>query len=239
MPSEELTLPLFSRDGMTKFLKLYLYKMEPEASVSFEDLDLHQSEVERFKKIKSSKKAREFLLSRFLLQKILDSEFEISLQCFRKDLEYPVLENTKIQISMSHSAEFFMFGFSDMKIGVDIETKFPKLDAIELAKKYFSTQEQKLIESKTNQESQKKVFQSLWSLKESYYKYLGQEQSLEMVNELVFDLGQSLDPVKENPRFYYQQARDYSFSFCMESEPLSSEILIMGENVSLSALQSY
>lgn len=224
---------------MDKFLKVFLCKEEYELPVKLDNLDLHETEINRFSEIKSMKKAREFLLSRFILQDILKTEFDLSLKKFKKKSNIPILEDSSINISMSHSGDYFLYGFSNMKIGVDIETKLPKSNAIDLARKYFSLKEQLQIESQPDALEQKKYFQRIWSLKESYFKFWGEQQSIEKVNDLVFDLDGGLDSVSRDSVFYFQKFENLSFSICIESVPVSSKIMILGENVPINSLDNF
>ncbi|GAA4064675.1 4'-phosphopantetheinyl transferase superfamily protein [Amphibacillus indicireducens] len=68
------------------------------------------------------------------------------------------------------------------KIGIDIE----KMDDIDMAKYFLTKKEFNFLISITEEEKKISVFYDLWTLKESYVKYLGTGMltSLESIKQL-------------------------------------------------------
>lgn len=70
--------------------------------------------------------------------------------------------------NISHSGEWVIVACSDKEVGVDIE-KIQMENGVEL---YFSEEEKKYIRN-ADKEKKANVFTKLWTLKESYLKYVG------------------------------------------------------------------
>ena len=98
---------------------------------------------------------------------INNSDIEIGYNNYGK----PFLKNIQLYFSLSHSGRWVVCGWSSNEIGVDIE-KIEKVD-IDIAKSSFCEAEYQYIKSGEEYEQYKKFIQ-IWTLKESYIKYVGQ-----------------------------------------------------------------
>ena len=75
------------------------------------------------------------------------------------------------RFNVSHSGRWVIVGVADGDIGIDVETvdaDRPMPELVELARHVFTPDEQRLLAS-----GDPRVFYRLWTLKESYVKYLG------------------------------------------------------------------
>lgn len=90
------------------------------------------------------------------------------------------------QFNVSHSGSFALIGISDQPIGVDIEAMRNDLDALELAKSFFSESEHSLL-SGLKKEEQLQSFYKIWTCKEAVLKALGVGIS-EYLNEFSVEL---------------------------------------------------
>lgn len=82
----------------------------------------------------------------------------------------PYIKNAKdLNFNISHSGDYIICGWSKNEIGIDIE-KIRSID-LEIANKQFSYPEYKYIIS--DKELAYERFIKIWTLKESYTKYLG------------------------------------------------------------------
>lgn len=97
---------------------------------------------------------------------INNSEIEIRYNDYGK----PFLKNIQLYFSLSHSNKWVVCGWSNNEIGVDIE-KIDKIN-IDIAKSLFCKAEYDYIKSGKEHEQCKKFIQ-IWTLKESYIKYIG------------------------------------------------------------------
>lgn len=97
---------------------------------------------------------------------INNSEIEIMYNEYGK----PFLKNIDLYFSLSHSNKWVVCGWSNNEIGVDIE-KIDKIN-LDIAKTSFCKSEYDYIKSGEECEQYKKFIQ-IWTLKESYIKYIG------------------------------------------------------------------
>ena len=82
----------------------------------------------------------------------------------------PYIENIPVHFNISHSGDFVICAFSELEIGIDIE-EIKEVD-LAIAERFFCSFEvQDLFMQK--QVDQFEYFFSLWTLKESYLKWLG------------------------------------------------------------------
>ena len=83
------------------------------------------------------------------------------------------LNKDSLQFNVSHSQDLALYGFNYQKnIGVDLEYIKDKIDYEQLAKRFFTTEELRLINSYPASE-QKTIFFQLWTAKEAYLKATG------------------------------------------------------------------
>lgn len=85
--------------------------------------------------------------------------------------------------NISHSGQWVVCGFDKNEIGIDIE-KIVNLD-VELIAEQLADSEYKYIMQKTGFERTKRLM-SIWTLKESYIKYLGQGLSVPLKSFSVY-----------------------------------------------------
>lgn len=86
----------------------------------------------------------------------------------------PYIEDQKykdIKFNISHSQDKAILVTSQEEVGCDIE-KIHDID-LNLAKRFYTNEEYKLILSNNDIEKQKKIFYKMWTLKESYLKLTG------------------------------------------------------------------
>lgn len=111
------------------------------------------------------------ILSRLYLSEILNIPIK-ELQMGKTKQGKPFCENQpNIHFNVSHGGNYVVAAFADTPIGVDVESWKRKVP-IQVAKRYYSPQEQNLLEQATNDEKQY-LFFKLWTIKESYVKMLG------------------------------------------------------------------
>lgn len=158
---------------------------------------LSEDEKQRFSLTKSEKGRRQFLFGRALLRLKLAEE----LKCQAKEIQFILSPNgrpelafpkTQTQFSLSHSGDFIILAISlptenihpkihkgtqenkSFSLGIDLE-KLKNRNFIEIAKHFF--EEEEIIFLTQNQASDKnlkELFYTLWTLKESFVKVLGE-----------------------------------------------------------------
>lgn len=124
------------------------------------------------KKININDKKRS-ILGLILLEELLKTDIN-NIKIKRSKNNKPYIENSNIYFNISHKKDYVTTIISNKKIGIDIE--YINENKINLnTLKYFSTKKEE--KSITNSNNLKKLYFTLFSLKESYIK----------MNDLLFD----------------------------------------------------
>ncbi len=134
------------------------------------------SKMSSFRKKKIEKVKRNQDKLRALGVGILIDEFLQKNGCREKQMVYKLNENGKpyfqnkdqYYFNASHSGNYAVCAFSDKEVGCDIECVSEK--SLKVAKRFFTENENKYI---FNSQNIQKSFTRIWTIKESYLKYLG------------------------------------------------------------------
>lgn len=143
-------------------LKVYLvrtssYKEEMLSYLSEDEL----IKANRFKKEEDKKR---FTLGRVLLKEVLKENNINDYLLLYNDFGKPYLKDNQVFFNLSHTGDFVVCALSNNEVGIDIEKIRPKNDLV--IKKCFT-------ESETTYALDDSTFTKVWTLKESYIKYLG------------------------------------------------------------------
>lgn len=104
------------------------------------------------------------------------------LGCKNKDIKYKYNEYGKpyikenLEFNISHSGEYVVVAIDDCPVGIDIE-EMKNIEFEGIAKGYYDESEYKWIINH-EKEQQMRCFYELWTLKESYVKYVGKGLSI-------------------------------------------------------------
>ena len=129
----------------------------------------------------------------------------------------PYIVGIPYYFNISHSDDYIICGVSDINIGVDIE-KMQDID-FGFACDVFSDEEIRRI-SLESAEKKKELFFSIWTLKESYVKWLGSGFHRKLSSYTVSPKGtqaEILDPHSLDdtvPKFRTYTLGDYKISIC-------------------------
>ena len=147
---------------------------------------------QRAERFRSPEDARRCILAEVLLYFSLKEACGYSEQIVTQYHEYgkPFIMNLEnFAYNMSHSGEWVVIAYSydasgtvkDAKVGVDIEKIREFSNCEKLAIRFFAKEEQEYIFSVKSDAERAARFTEIWTLKESYLKYLGcgLSQSLE------------------------------------------------------------
>lgn len=131
--------------------------------------------------------------------------------------------------NISHSEDWVICAISNEEVGVDIE-KIEKAP-IEVAEHYFDSREYKIIKSK-EQEEIDEFFYKIWTLKESYIKWIGkglsvQLDSFNVVEDFKGDF--YIESNKDLKLFQHKFDENYIISLCSK-EAFKDEIEIVDMN---------
>ena len=136
---------------------------------------------------KSEKRNVEFALSRFLLDYVLKNVYHIENYEIETVNNKPKLKNNSLNFNISHSKEIILTGFSNSKIGVDIE--FIKEKNLEKFSKYFNEEFSTLndfydfwtkYEAEIKLQDKVECFKSL-ILEKNYYLTLASNEEIKKV----------------------------------------------------------
>ncbi len=140
--------------------------------------------ADRFRFIDDAKRS---IFSELLLQYIL---YQVAGQLVEMDIVYnefgkPFLNHMNgFSYNLSHSGKWVVIAFGTSEVGVDIEKIL--IGKEDIADVYFTEQEKRIINAVAGKERTKR-FTQIWTLKESYIKYLGTGLSISL-NSFSVDL---------------------------------------------------
>ena len=140
---------------------LGIWKLNETATDLISQFQFSDSEQKEFSKIKNEKRKLEYLATRLLLQKLLNKKAKIEYLISGK----PLLKNSSLNLSISHSADFVAVIISEKKIGIDIESTNRNIGKI--ADKFLSKKELLQIEKSGNIQLSTTLY---WSAKEAIFK---------------------------------------------------------------------
>lgn len=85
----------------------------------------------------------------------------------------PYFENIPLFFSLSHSGEYVLCAASRREVGADIQ-KCQSVDALKLAKRFYSEPECRILERCESAEERQRLFFGFWTRKEAYGKLTGE-----------------------------------------------------------------
>ena len=121
----------------------------------------------------SPRRSKEFIYTRGCIREVLADFF--SIKPLNVPLEAPPgkppkLKNGLGNITFSHCRDALFIGWSDIKVGVDIERKDRNLKSASLIKRFFCDEEKKVFQT-LNQSDQRKKALKFWIIKEAAIKW--------------------------------------------------------------------
>lgn len=194
----------------------------------------------RINKYKHNKDKLKSLLADILLRTQLCK----NNNCKFKDLEFEhnaygkpkLIGDSNIYFNISHSGDYVVVGISDREIGIDIERingKETKL--LDLAKLAYSKEEYNWI-LKNKYTLIKKNFYKIWTLKESYVKFIGKGLSIPLDSFKFQKYKGNIYLNKNGLLIKHIQFKNYNLhdkyilSICYENNINNNEIKIIYQN---------
>lgn len=147
---------------------------------------------------------------------INNSDIEIEYNDYGK----PFLKNIQLYFNLSHSNKWVVCGLSNNEIGVDVE-KIDKIN-IDIAKSLFCEAEYDYIKSGKEHERCKRFIQ-IWTLKESYIKYIGKGLTIPLNSFCIKNNDDyiTVESDKNKERIFLKQvefSNDYYLAECSRDE---------------------
>lgn len=118
-------------------------------------------ENNEYQKFTGERRKTEYLATRLLFQEILKQKLEIT----RLKSGKPLLKNSKLNISISHSADFVTVFVSTKNIGIDVENQYRNIDRV--AERFLHKDELEWIVKSGSEQFLKILF---WGAKEAIFK---------------------------------------------------------------------
>lgn len=173
---------------------------------------------EKCLRFKFKEDALRTLYGELMVRHVLHKHFSLKnedIKIVRSDNGKPFIKGCPIHFNISHAGDFVVCAFSEQEVGIDIE-KIKKID-LDIAKRFFCQSEYEDLLAQ-NPTKQLDYFYSLWTLKESYLKWLGSGMSIPLDSFCfkVADTGIScLDNIRKVTPFFKQfSITGYKLSLC-------------------------
>jgi len=138
-----------------------IWEITESAGLLISAFHFSKDEETEFQKFKGEKRQKEYLITRLLLQYLLNEKTEITYQKSGR----PQLKNSLKHISISHSAEFVVIFISNNLAGIDVENKHRNIDRV--TKRFLHPEELAWIEKSDNRQISKMI---CWCAKEAIFK---------------------------------------------------------------------
>lgn len=85
--------------------------------------------------------------------------------------KYQVPPALGLYFNLSHSGDRVVAAFDEQEIGIDVERQ--RETKLQVARRFFTEEEYRLIRQQNSREKQEKMFTRIWTRKESYVKAIG------------------------------------------------------------------
>jgi len=200
---------------------IYLSKINPSLSQDkFNDLLqlISKENREKCHRFKFKEDALRTLYGELMVRYFLCQQFAFkneAIEILKSDEGKPYIKDFPIHFNISHAGDFVVCAFSEQEIGIDIE-QIKEID-LEIGKRFFCQSEyEDLLAQKIT--DQRDYFFSLWTLKESYMKWLGTGMSIPL-NSFCFKItNASISCLDDNrnimPSFKQFPIEGYKLSVC-------------------------
>lgn len=153
-------MPLYLKENIEDVGTFAVWKLTESEEELLQLRPLSEWENKEFSFLKNSKRKKEWLTNRILLEHLAEKKFLIDYLPSGK----PVLLKPKMFLSISHSEDFVaVFVSKNREIGIDIEKNRKNIGL--LKEKFLLPQESKLIDTTDNQ-----LLHIFWGAKEAMYK---------------------------------------------------------------------
>ena len=162
-------MPLILHKNITNDCILGIWEMSENADELIQKLRITVNELAIYKKLSNQKKKLEWACSRMLLEQLTKrKDYQIIHNEYRK----PLIKNSSLNISVSHSYHYLTIIISPYETGIDIELIQPKIKRV--AEKFMNRDELSSIGLDNHLE---KLY-IYWCSKESLYKLYGKKKLL-------------------------------------------------------------
>jgi len=222
----------------------HIYLSKINKSLSQERLNdllqiISKENREKYHRFKFKEDALRTLYGELIVRHVLCKQFSLkneTIEILRSNEGKPYIKDNLIYFNISHAGDFVVCAFSKREIGIDIE-QIKEIN-LEIAKRFFCQCEyENLLTQRTA--DQLDYFYSLWTLKESYIKWLGTGLSTPLDSfcfKIMGDDISCLDYNRKRTPFFKQYFIDgYKLSVCSMVNEFSDHI----ERISIEEMMFY
>lgn len=224
---------------MLRMLKIYMTKTikkieEKQLELLFSLIS--KERAERAKRFHSSCDAAIYALSELLARYAIFDAFGISeIKINSNKYGKPLLEEQKgMHFNVSHSGDIIVCAVSSYDVGIDIEF-MRECNYLKIAKRVFSESEYLFLHNSAEREKKERFFE-IWTMKESYIKYIGKGFSLPL-NSFSVDFESKpirvLDADKKRTAAFIKQYKTddlYKLAVCSNSYEFCDNIIELKYN---------
>ena len=209
------------------------YSLRIDSPLSFNQLEKLMSIVSEKRRLSASrfifqKDKERCLLAEALLRYALINDYGMKDERILFDYSIygkPSLVSSNLQFNLSHSGKWVVCAVGDSKLGVDVEV-VRSLQYQDIYKS-FSLYERNYLESLSSQCKQSSFFK-LWTLKESFVKFIGTGINYPFSNFSidVSSLELLKDPLQDKSPTFYSRKLDENhwYALCYENNKISDKI---------------
>lgn len=183
---------------------------------------------ERFHKFHFIEDSLRTLYGEIIVRYVISKQHSLKnekIRIVRDSYGKPFIENVPLYFNISHSGEWVACAISTQEVGIDIE--YIKDIDLNIAKSFFCKSEYESLISK-NEEDRINYFYDLWTLKESYIKWLGTGllTPLDSFSFNVSDTNILLSDKNRDVMPFFKQylIKDYKLSVCSGINDFSDQI---------------
>lgn len=159
----------------------------------------------------------------------IDSETILPEICIGQNGK-PYFDESSIYFNLSHSGERVVCVFSDAPVGCDVEYKND--GALKIAKRFFTENEYRIIADVTDELERNRLFDKVWTLKESVVKMMGDGLTFPINEFEVIDdeanVKKSITIEKYSQTMYlqaYSHYDNYGYACCCLNGDFAEEII--------------
>lgn len=176
------------------------------------------------------------LLVRYAVSEITDIDAD-KITIMRDSFNKPYFPDLPLYFNISHSEDYVICALSSNKIGIDIE-KITETD-IKIAEKFFSRTEYNFLSGLIQSDIKQKFFE-LWTIKESYVKFIGKGMYIPF-DSFNVNLNDGSPKISDNTNIYFRQYEisGYKCTACSDVRDFPDSIKYVSEKDIANLFDSY
>lgn len=208
-----------------------LYGINIEETESLQKEQIYETlfsayRLDKIKKCKNEKAKRQSIAAGYLLDYVLRCHGMTEKTAYFSINSYgrPCFVGT--DVNLSHSGSYVVAAFDREPVGIDVEKVHPdkvKRNHIKVARRFFASDEYDWL---MKQPEQERAFCRLWTLKESYVKYLGTGMATPFTE---FCISMEQAPYRADACLMEYQIGDYCIAACSGKNQFPEEICWLKE----------